>query len=126
MTWEIDLKTRTAETGGFEVRFSPMPAGSKIGADCFRDPEGIIWRGKVVLGGAAIRDEALRLHMLHEAADAYGKASCSGLGGHPEECNDEGSLSLEAVKNAPLERRANRNGQFAPSLEISTIRVQTC
>ena len=74
MTWEIDLKARTAETGGFAVKFSPMPAGSKFSADCFRDTEGLIWRGKVVPGGAAIRDETLRLHMLHEAADAYGKA----------------------------------------------------
>lgn len=74
MTWKIDLKTRTAEAGGFAVKFSPMPAGSKVGADCFRDPEGIIWRGKVTPGGAAIIDEALRMRMLHEAADAYGKA----------------------------------------------------
>jgi len=74
MTWEIDLKARTAETGGFAVKFLPMPAGSKFGADCFRDPEGLIWRGKVASGGVAIGEETLRLHMLHEAADAYGKA----------------------------------------------------
>ena len=74
MTWEIDLKARTAESGGFVAKFSPQPAGSKIGSDCFRDPEGIIWRGKVMPDSVAIRNEVLRLRMLHEAADTYGKA----------------------------------------------------
>ena len=75
MTWEIDSKARTAETGGFAVKFSPMPAGSKLSADCFRDPERPIWRGKVVLVDAAKRDETLRLHMLHGAADAHGNCA---------------------------------------------------
>ena len=70
MTWEIDSKARTAETGGFAVKFSSMPAGSKFSADCFRDPEVHVWRGKVVLRGAAIRDETFRLHMLHEEAES--------------------------------------------------------
>lgn len=44
LAWEIDLKARTADTGGFAVKYSPMPAGSKFGSDCFLDPEGRIWR----------------------------------------------------------------------------------
>lgn len=72
--WEIDLKRHTAKTGGFAVQFVALPAGSKCESDCFCDPEGMIWRGKAMPGSAAILNEALRLRMLHEAGDAYGKA----------------------------------------------------
>ena len=74
MAWEIDLKARIAETSGFVVKFSPVPAGIKCGSECFRDPEGIVWRGKVTPDSAAIRNEAMRLRMLYEAADSYSKA----------------------------------------------------
>lgn len=74
MSWEINLKAHTAESGGFVARFSLQPAGSTLESDCFRDPDGAVWRGKVTPNSAAIRDEALRMRMLHEAADAFSKA----------------------------------------------------
>ncbi len=85
MAWEIDLKTRTAETGGFVVKFVPVPVGGKSGSECFRDPEGIVWRGRVTPGSAAILNEALRLRMLHEAADAYSKAVRKAINPFPQD-----------------------------------------
>ena len=72
--WEINLKMRTAKAGGFAVQFVALPAGSKCESDCFCDPEGMLWRGKAMPGGSSITNEALRVRMLHEAADAFGKA----------------------------------------------------
>ena len=72
--WEVKLRMRTAKTGGFPVKFVPLPPGSKCESDCFRDPEGNVWRGKAMPSSASISNEALRMRTLHEAADAYGKA----------------------------------------------------
>ena len=71
--WEINLKMCTAKTGGYAVKCVAMPAGSKCDSDCFRDPESNVWRGKAMPGSSSITNETLRMHMLHEAADAYGK-----------------------------------------------------
>lgn len=81
--WKIILRAGTAETGGFEVKFLPQPTKT-FGADCFRDPAGIVWRGKVTPGSAAIQNEALRMRMLHEAADLYGKALRKAINPFPE------------------------------------------
>lgn len=74
MVWKINLKSHTAESGGFIAGFSIQAAGSKLESDCFRDPDGAVWRGRVTPDSAAIRDEALRMRMLHEAADAFSRA----------------------------------------------------
>ena len=72
--WEINLKMCTAKTGGFAVKFVSLSAGGKCESDCFQDPEGNVWRGKAMPGRSSITNEALRMRMLHAAADAYGKA----------------------------------------------------
>ena len=72
--WEINLRMRTVKTGGYVVKFVSLPAGGKCESDCFRDPEGIVWQGRAMPGSSSITNEALRMRMLHEAADAYGKA----------------------------------------------------
>ena len=72
--WEINLKMSTAKTGGYAVKFDSLPAGSRCESDCFRDPEGNVWRGKAMAGSSSITNEALRMRMLREAADAYGKS----------------------------------------------------
>ena len=72
--WEVDLKIGIAKTGGYAVKFASLPAGSNCESDCFRDPEGNVWRGRAMRGNPTISNEALRMRMLHEAADAYRKA----------------------------------------------------
>ena len=81
--WEINLKMGTAKTGGYAVKFVSMPAGSKCESDCFRDPEGNVWRGKAMPGSSSITNEALRMRMLHEAADVYGKAMRKAINSFP-------------------------------------------
>lgn len=56
------------------MKFVKLADPSMFDRDCFRDPEGEVWCGKALPTSCSIRDETLRMHMLHEAADAYGKA----------------------------------------------------
>ena len=72
--WEVNLKMCIATTGGYAVKFASLPPGSNCESDCFRDPEGNVWRGRAMRENPTISNEALRMRMLHEAADAYGKA----------------------------------------------------
>lgn len=72
--WEVNLKMHTAKTGGYAVKFVALPTNSECESDCFRDPEGNVWRGKAMPSSSSITNEALRMRMLHDAADAYGKA----------------------------------------------------
>ena len=81
--WEINLKMGTAKTGGYAVKFVLMPAGSKCESDCLRDPEGNVWRGRAMPGSSSITTEALRMRMLHEAADFYGKAMRKAINSFP-------------------------------------------
>ena len=74
MSWEFDFEKCTAKQGGYAVKFVLLPTGSSCGSDCFRDPEGSVWRGNAMPGNSTINNEALRMRMLHDAADAYGKA----------------------------------------------------
>ncbi len=85
MTWEINLRTRTAKTGGYVVQFVKLADPSMFDRDCFRDPDGEVWCGKALPTSCSIRDEALRMHMLHEAADAYGKAVRKAINPFPAE-----------------------------------------
>ena len=73
--WEINLKMRTAKAGGVTVEFKPVPAGGKVDANCFRDMEGLAWRGKITPMSAAIRNEREKIHTLQAAVDAYSKAT---------------------------------------------------
>lgn len=86
MTWEINLKTRTAKIGGFVVQFVKLPDASMFDRDCFCDSDGDVWCGKALRTSCSIRDETLRMHMLHEAADVYSKASRKAIAPFPSEC----------------------------------------
>lgn len=74
MSWEINLQMRTAVTSRFAVKFTPVAVSHTLGSDCCRDPDSINWRGKAMPSSASIRNESMRMRLLHEAADAYGKA----------------------------------------------------
>jgi len=73
--WEINLKLRTAKAGGVTVEFKPVPAGGRADGDCFRDSEGVLWRGKITPMSATISNEAQRMRALQDAVDAYSRAT---------------------------------------------------
>ncbi len=78
MSWDIDLKARTAERDGVVVHFNPVQAGGRVESDCFRDQDGVSWRGKFTPASVTITNEALRMRTLFEAVGAYGKAARRG------------------------------------------------
>jgi len=78
MTWSIQLAKRTASADGHVVEFRPIPDGGHVDQSCFRDPEGVLWRGRFATTSVYLRDEAQRLRTLCEAVDAYRRVACSG------------------------------------------------
>ena len=61
------------ESVAVTVEFKPVPAGGKVDADCFRDMEGIAWRGRITPMSAAIRNGREKIHTLQAAVDAIGR-----------------------------------------------------
>jgi hypothetical protein len=86
--WEINLRMKTAKAGGFAVQFVAVPAGMHVGSDCFRDLEGVAWRGRVMPSSAAIANEAQKMRTLYEAVGEYGKAVRKAVDPFPEQSND--------------------------------------
>ena len=84
MKWEIDLNKDTATWDSVTLAFTADALG-ELDQHSVRDPEVLLWRGRIERGNRQINDERERLHMRTAAVDAYGKALRAALDPFPDD-----------------------------------------